>query len=61
MTAKQAHIKGRESNQARLLELMLFKEAGGIGYDVSIAAYAAGNKAYYEDLLNKIKSIKEGV
>jgi len=43
----------------RLLELMLFDGAGGVGYKVAIEEYALLHPEYYEMIKGAIESAKE--
>jgi hypothetical protein len=42
----------------RLLQLMLYKEAGGTGYDPAIAKLAAANPDFYDKTQQEIAGIK---
>ena len=48
-----------KTKRERMLELMLFEEAGGIGYSLSIASLAKDDLEYYRQLLLKINGIKK--
>lgn len=43
----------------RLLELMLYRECGGVGYDPAINALANQVPEYYKELMARVNSIKE--
>lgn len=45
----------------KLFELMLYREAGGVGYNVAIAKYAKDNPDEYERIMWNIKAIKKDV
>jgi hypothetical protein len=48
-----------KAKRERMLELMLFEEAGGIGYSLAIAGLAQDDLEYYQQLLLKINGIKK--
>jgi len=43
----------------RMIELMLYREAGGTGYDFAIAKIAGEYPDIYADITAKIKGIKD--
>ena len=50
-----------EDSRIRLMRLMLYREAGGIGYDLAIKELAEYVPDFYLGLQRDIKSIKEDV
>lgn len=50
-------LEGKD-RRVRLLELMLFKESGGKGYDFAIEKLSESDKAYYDELLSKVNGIE---
>ena len=46
-------------NRERLLELMLYREAGGRGYDLAINRLAENTQEFHKGIEAKLKGIKE--
>ena len=51
--------RGFAAEQLRLLKYMIYREAGGIGYDRAINKLAYDHAELYKDTMHKIHSIKK--
>lgn len=50
-----------EDSKIRLLKLMLYRAAGGTGYDLAIAKLAKESPEFYKKLSNEIQGIKDDI
>ena len=46
-------------SELRLLELLLLREVGGVGYDKAIEKYSKEYPEYYEEITNKMNAQRE--
>ena len=46
------------TTKERLLQLMLYREAGGVGYDPAIKKLVQQVPEYYVDVADKVRAIK---